>query len=150
MLPQLLFACNTMVHQSTGHSPYEFMFGQKPQLPVDLLLGQAEEEPSSTTPDDWVKEHQDHLASVYVAARKNLDAAAKAREQLQPPTTTSILPVGTLIYRMNHGQGRRKIQDVWESTSCTKWWNVWIRWGRYTESSPAITRNSRRTSITHK
>ena len=116
MLPQLLFAYNTTVHQSTGHSPYELMFGQKPQLPVDLLLGRADEEPSPTTPDDWVKEHQDHLATVYVAARKHLDAAATARERRQPPTTTSILPVGTLIYRRNHGPGRRKIQDVWEST----------------------------------
>ena len=85
MLPQLLFAYNTTVHQSTGHSPYELMFGQKPQLPVDLLLGRADEEPSPTTPDDWVKEHQDHLATVYVAARKHLDAAATAREPAPTP-----------------------------------------------------------------
>ena len=116
MLPQLLFAYNTTVHQSTGHSPYELMFGQKPQLPVDLLLGRADEEPASAAPADWVTEHQDHLASVYAAARKQLDAAAEARERRQPPTTTSILPVGTLVYRRNHGLGRRKIQDVWEST----------------------------------
>ena len=116
LLPQLVFAYNTTVHQSTGHSPYELMFGQKPQLPVDLLLGQADEEPASITPDDWVTKHQDHLASVYVAAKKHLEAAATAREQRQPPTTTAILPVGTLVYRKNHVLGRRKIQDVWEST----------------------------------
>lgn len=116
MLPQLLFAYNTTVHQSTGHSPYELMFGQKPQLPVDLLLGQADEEAAVVTTDDWVSKHQDHLASVYVAARKQLETAATTREQRRPPTTTSILPAGTLVYRKNHVLGRRKIQDTWEST----------------------------------
>lgn len=92
------------------------MFGQKPQLPVDLLLGQADEEPALTTPDDWVTKHQDHLASVYVTARKQLETSAKSRERQQSPTTMSILPVGTLVYRKNHVPGRCKIQDVWDST----------------------------------
>ncbi|KAJ8409813.1 hypothetical protein AAFF_G00218720 [Aldrovandia affinis] len=116
VLPQLLFAYNTTAHQSTGHSPYELMFGQKPQLPVDLLLGQAEEEQMATTLEDWVTRHQDHLASVYVNARRYLEAAATSREHRQPEPNAPILLAGTLVYKKNHGPGRRKIQDMWEST----------------------------------
>lgn len=84
VLPHLLFAYNTTVHQSTSHSPYELMFGRKPQLTVDMLLGRAEEEQTAITIEDWVSRHQDHLASVYTNARKRLEAAATSREQSQP------------------------------------------------------------------
>ena len=116
VISHLVFAYNTTVNQSTGYSPYELAYGQKPLLPVDLLLGRAEEEQTATTPDDWVSKHQDHLATIYVEARRHLEAAAASRERRQPESNAPVLAIGTLVYKRSHRPGRRKIQDKWEST----------------------------------
>lgn len=114
LLPQLLFAYNTTVHQSTQHSPYELMFGQKPKLPVDHLLGGCGEV-EECTPSDWVVRHQEYLTSVYTSARKHLESAAE-RRRVGFSEVTPILSSGTLVYCRNHFHGRHKIQDVWSST----------------------------------
>ena len=111
-LPHLLFAYNTSVHQSTGHSPYELMFGQKPQLPVDFLLGLGAEDPDNTPPTDWVTTHKEHLAEIYADAKSRLEAAATTRERYgQPPPP---LLGNARVYRRSHPLGRHKIQDLWD------------------------------------
>ncbi|XP_042579406.1 uncharacterized protein LOC122137399 [Cyprinus carpio] len=112
-LPQVLFAYNTTVHQSTGFSPYELMFGRKPTLPLDSLLGTIDI-PSDSTTAEWVKEHQKHLSAIYSQARAHLEAAAqqRAKNHLAP---LPLLPPGTLVYRRSHPHGRHKISDHWEN-----------------------------------
>ncbi len=112
-LPQLLFAYNTSVHSSTGFSPYELMFGRKPLLPIDSLLGLTEEVTSGGTAEDWVREHQMHLTSTYLKARTQLEAAAASRAQHRS-VPLPILPIGSFVYRRSHPPGRHKIQDQWE------------------------------------
>lgn len=63
-LPQLLFAYNTTVHQSTQHSSYELMFGQKPHLQIDFLLGVAGEELVGGGVSGWILHHKEHLSLV--------------------------------------------------------------------------------------
>ena len=55
VLPQLLFAYNTTVNSATGYAPYELMFGRRPHLPVDALLGKEREDPPprTWTPGWW-------------------------------------------------------------------------------------------------
>lgn len=115
LLPQLIFAYNTTVHQSTQHSPYELMFGQKPKLPVDHLLGSSDELEEECTLSDWVAQHHEYLTSVYTSARRHLETAAE-RRRAGFPESISILPSGNLVYCRNHFHGRHKIQDVWSST----------------------------------
>lgn len=112
-LPQLLYAYNTTEHQSTGYSPYELMFGQKAQLPVDFLLGGLPEEPIYRSAKDWVDEHQKHLSSVYLQAKDQLQKAAERRNRHHQPSGSCILTPGTLVYRRSHPLGRHKIQDAW-------------------------------------
>ncbi|XP_041935239.1 uncharacterized protein LOC121697664 [Alosa sapidissima] len=115
LLPQLLFAYNTTVHHSTQHCPYELMFGQKPRLPVDQLLGVIEDPPYANTAD-WMGQHKEHLLAVYSNAREKLEAAAvyRRRDHADP---APILSRGTLVYCKNHFHGRHKIQDIWSSTA---------------------------------
>ena len=115
-LPQLVFAYNTTVHQSTGHTPYELMFGRKPQLPIDALLGSGEDELVEGSVGDWVTEQQEFLQFAYASAERRLKATATQRAQRHPTVTAPILPAGTIVYRRNHVQGRNKIQDIWDST----------------------------------
>lgn len=114
LLPQLLFAYNTTEHQSTGFSPYELMFGQKPRLPVDQLLGVADRDSPNSDLGDWMAQHREHLSTAYGHARHQLEAAAAHRnkDHVEP---TPILPSGTLVYCKNHHHGRHKIQDFWSS-----------------------------------
>lgn len=109
-LPQVLFAYNTTVHQSTGYSPYELMFGRKPHLPVDALLGVTEECSRAAPLEDWVEEHQEHLRSTYAEARRHLEAAAARRARQEPEAKIASLLKGTVVCRQNHVQGRNKIQ----------------------------------------
>lgn len=90
------------------------MFGQKPKLPVDRLLGSSDET-VERTPLDWVTQHQEYLTSIYASARNQLEAVAERRRAVGPQSV-SILPPGTLVYCRNNFQGRHKIQDVWSST----------------------------------
>lgn len=115
-LPQVLYAYNTTEHQSTGFSPYELMFGRKPQLPVDFLLGASQSESMSRSAQEWVEEHKQRLSSVYVHAREQLQQAAERRNKHFQPTVISLLPPGTLVYRKSHPLGRHKIHDAWDST----------------------------------
>ena len=39
MAPKFVFSHNTLPNASTGISPYEIVFGQKPQIPLSLKLG---------------------------------------------------------------------------------------------------------------
>lgn len=111
-LPQVVFAYNTTVHSSTGYSPYELMFGRKPFLPVDALLGFHDCDGEGSV-EDWVQEHQERLRVAYDLAGRHLEEAAAKRASCQPQANAELLPVGTIVYRRNHVQGRNKIQDVW-------------------------------------
>ncbi|KAK7161090.1 hypothetical protein R3I94_003925 [Phoxinus phoxinus] len=90
------------------------MFGQKPKLPVDHLLGRSDEPEEERTPSDWVAQHQEYLSSVYTSARRHLESAAE-RRRAAFPQFIAILTPGTLVYCRNHFHGRHKIQDVWNS-----------------------------------
>lgn len=89
------------------------MFGQKPKLPVDALLG-MEEESVPGSAQDWVANHREYLASVYTNARKQLEAAANNRAR-HCPESVPILSAGTLVLCKKHFLGRHKIQDVWST-----------------------------------
>lgn len=115
-LPKILFAYNTTPHASTGHSPFQLMFGQKGRLPIDFLLGHAEDELTTGHTHDWLKQHQDDLKAIYSHARDQLNRAAEHRNQQVTPTGNQPLAPGTLVYRRNHPLGRHKIQDFWEPT----------------------------------
>ncbi|XP_076830004.1 uncharacterized protein LOC143475987 [Brachyhypopomus gauderio] len=114
-LPHVLFAYNTTVHSSTGYSPFELMFGQKPHLPVDALLGTHPEGQLEVPVEDWITRHQEHLRSAYELAGRHLQEAAAQRVQQQPKGNVDLLPPGTIVYKKNHVLGRHKIQDVWDA-----------------------------------
>ncbi|KAK7898384.1 hypothetical protein WMY93_019237 [Mugilogobius chulae] len=79
-LPQVIFAYNTTVHQSTGECPHFLMFGQEPHLPVDFLLGRVPES-SEGRIEDWVQEHQKRLQVAFDGAQQRLKAAAARRKE---------------------------------------------------------------------
>lgn len=117
-LPQVTYAYNTTVHQSTGMTPYFIMFGREPRLPVDFLLGAELDETEEGQEEDWVQRHQELLEEAYSHVRQRLDARRQHRDQKQEAQVRDpSLSEGDLVYVRNHGvKGRNKIQDVWDPT----------------------------------
>lgn len=114
-LPQLLLAYNTTEHASTGYSPHELMFGQKPNLPVDFLLG-TNADINSGGISDWIDEHQKRLNIAYKHAKDQIQIAAERRNKQVTPNVTEILCPGTRVLKRCHPLGRNKIQDAWDDT----------------------------------
>ena len=61
-LPLLMMAYRSSVHESTGFSPNEMMFGREVPLPLDLVIGQAEPTGNCTTEyADWLSEQMERI-----------------------------------------------------------------------------------------
>ena len=113
-LPEVLYAYNATSHSSTGVSPFYLMFGRDARLPIDVLLGVAEEEEQTRV--DWVKEHQTRLTDAYKKARHRLEQKANSRKDFYNRKAKSApLQVGDRVYLRNRKvKGRNKIQDAWD------------------------------------
>lgn len=92
------------------------MFGRKPQLPIDALLGTAEEDVREGSIGEWIQDQQEFLQFAFASAETQLKNAAAQRARQQQTEVAPILPAGTIVYRRRHAPGRNKIQDVWDST----------------------------------
>ncbi len=89
------------------------MFGQKPQLPIDFLLGMAGGElVEGSSVSDWILQHKEKLSLVYGSARRYLEERAPYQGMMLS-NNASILAPCTLVYCRSHPLGRNKIQDAW-------------------------------------
>ena len=71
-LPLLLMAYRSAVHETTGCTPSEMMFGRELRLPVDLLYGCPGAVERPTEPNDYADRLRDQLAIVHQYARDHL------------------------------------------------------------------------------
>lgn len=109
-LPQLVYAYNTTVHNSTGMTPYFLLFGYEPKLPVDFLLNNQLEE-TAEMPEQWIVEHQGRLQAAYgevqerlreKVARHNRHYEGRANDQrfTKGESTSKAIIVDKIKFRM--------------------------------------------------
>ena len=79
-LDQAVFAYNTSVHESTGKSPYEMVFGRPARMPVEVELGVPLQNPSSQS--DYSQSLRKAIQLANQVAQKNL-AAARDKQSSQ-------------------------------------------------------------------
>ena len=72
-LEQAVFAYNTSVHESTGISPYEMVFGRPARMPIEVELGVPLQNPSSQS--DYTQSLRKAIQLANQVAQKNLLAA---------------------------------------------------------------------------
>ena len=74
--PQFAFAHNTVPNASTGVSPYEIVFGQKPQIPHCLKLGLLRDS-KQTCNSEFCKDLQLHTHTLQTSNNKDADKLLK-------------------------------------------------------------------------
>ena len=112
-LPELVQAYNSTAHSSTGFSPHYLLFGQEPQLPVDILLGRPGV--MSTSTESWVRAHQTRLREAQRLATAKMNEEADRRARMHPARGDSDLALGAAVRVRHRCLGRNKIQDRWQS-----------------------------------
>ncbi|GFW44473.1 retrovirus-related Pol polyprotein from transposon 412 [Trichonephila clavipes] len=70
-VPLFLLAYRSAVHETTGYSPSQMLFGRDLRLPCDLLFGRPPDTPSS--PEEYVQNLQARFEDVHNLARERIN-----------------------------------------------------------------------------
>ena len=82
VLPYVMMAYRSSVHESTGQSPSSMHFGHEIQLPIDLLLGEPPKEVSSSiSSSSYVVELKDVLSRIHDLAREKMIEASDRQKR---------------------------------------------------------------------
>lgn len=115
-LQELVYVYNATPHSSTGLSPFYMLYGRKPTLPLDHLLGTADIH-SPPLSEDWVVAHKKRLDDAIKLAGEVLKKNAERRKEIYNRAAREApLPVGSKVLLKAHPLGRQKIQDTWSPT----------------------------------
>lgn len=108
-LPELLWAYNNRVHNTTGYTPYMMLFGRPGQEVAEMNLGPLSEELPRTA-DSWVQEHQDKLRTVHRLVNEKLQR--QTPRDHQPVQNTPLSPGDKVLVRSKRPTD--KLDDRWE------------------------------------
>jgi len=80
ILPYVMAAYRSAIHDSTGHSPNFLMFGRDVRAPVDVVSGTLPND-ERATPDAYADELYQRLLTAYQFVREQLGLVASRSEQ---------------------------------------------------------------------
>ncbi|PIK46153.1 Retrovirus-related Pol polyprotein from transposon [Apostichopus japonicus] len=111
-LPYASLAYNTAVHESTGFSPAELMFGRAVRTPLDIILPEMEEEEGVEYPD-FVEELRSRIKEMHKQARDNLaSAGARQKRQADRFASEDVYRPGDLVMVHNPAVGKGKTSKL--------------------------------------
>ena len=79
-LQRMVHAYNATTSRSTGYSPFFLMFGREPRLPVDLLFGEVNQEPSKESYRQYVQDWLAGMQRAYQIASEVSDKVATRKK----------------------------------------------------------------------
>ena len=74
-LPLFLLAYCSAVHETTGYTPSQMLFGRELRLPCDLFFGRPPDTPSS--PEEYLRDLQARFENVHNFARERISMATE-------------------------------------------------------------------------
>ena len=77
MLPFVMMAYRSSVHESTGKTPNEMMLGRNITLPLHIVTGVPDGEDSPETSTGYVNRLKEHFIKTYALACKRLKRSAE-------------------------------------------------------------------------
>ena len=111
----LVHAYNCTKHESTGYSPYYIMFGRKPRLALDVVLGLATETENKDY-CEYISDLKQKLENAYKLASNNLDHARNNQQKSYNKSAhASSIDIGDrVLVRILYFDGKHKIADKYE------------------------------------
>ena len=112
----MVHAYNCTKHDSTGFAPFELMFGRKPRLPVDLVLG-LDVAMNDVSHTDYICSLRNRLQEAFEKAKKNQDlSAAQMTMQYNKHIRGQPLQRGdkVLVRLLRFTEGKHKLENFWE------------------------------------
>ena len=111
----MIHAYNCTRHDSTGFAPFELMFGRKPRLPIDVVLGLNHAGEQKSYPE-YVQQLKTRLKEAYTKASENIKKAiGKMSQQYNKKMRGPTLEVGDkVLVRKVTFEGKHKLDNYWE------------------------------------
>lgn len=81
VLPLMMLAYRSSVHETTGYSPAKLNFGRELKLPIDLVYGQVPTETCQESYHEFVDQVKTNLEVVHEKAKKKMILANKSQKQ---------------------------------------------------------------------
>ena len=141
-----MMAYQSSLHSSTGHTPFELVFGHEMQLPLHVVMGQANKSESTYTKfvvnlgEKLVQAHQDVTEKLKLAQLRQKDAFDKGVKY-------SVYQPGDLVFRfspeLKPGE-LNKFHRKWEGP-----FEIMERVSEVTYRLRSMGRHSRRSSVVH-
>ena len=78
-IDSVVFAYNTSCHKSTGHSPYELIFGRTPRMPIELECGIPLANPSKHS--EYTRSFRSKIRSIREIAKANIEKARNGQRR---------------------------------------------------------------------
>ncbi|GFW04467.1 hypothetical protein TNCV_878361 [Trichonephila clavipes] len=141
-VPLFLLAYRSAVHETTGYSPSQMLFGQDLRLPCDLLFGRPPDTPSS--PEEYVQNLQARFEDVHNLARERINLRTeKIKTRYDTKATGHQFKEGDKVWLYNPTRRKGlspKLQSHWDgSYTILKIINdVVIRIRKSTNSKPRV------------
>ena len=115
LLPFVMHAYRTSIHESTGYSPYRLMMGEKCSLPQDVnteeLRSSRENEVAAHPFAAWVR---DALEVAYDQVRHSLNRTAARRKRLYDVKAVNRkFPVGSWVLWYYPPAAQKKLGSPW-------------------------------------
>ena len=109
-LPYALFAYRCTVHESTGHTPFEMIYGRNPALPGEEKLLAIEEQGI----DEFIKNLRHAIQQVHEMARSKLKKKQMTHYEKQTPKNIKKFSVGEKVLVKSNDPRRHKLEYVYD------------------------------------
>ncbi|KFM56688.1 Retrovirus-related Pol polyprotein from transposon 412, partial [Stegodyphus mimosarum] len=141
-LPLFLLAYRSAVHETTGYSPSQMLFGRDLRLPCDLLFGRPPDAPSS--PEEYIQDLQARFEVMHNFARERVNLATeKMKTRYDTRATGHRFNEGDKVWLWNPTRRKGlspKLQSPWDGpyTVLNRLNDVVVRIRKSSNSKPKV------------
>lgn len=117
-LQAMVFAYNCTRSETTGHSPFELMFGRTPRIPADVKFGLREKEDGKTY-NEYIEDLRSKMQEAYKIVKSSIEKTqGRSKARYDEKMKGVALEVGdsVLVKKVRFGEGKHKLADKWEET----------------------------------
>jgi len=112
----LVYAYNCTPHEATRVSPYELMFGRKPNLPIDTMFEKAKDESTNKSTQEYIEDLQERMATTHDIIQKHTNKSKDKQKQYYDKKAKIVkISVGdrVLVKKLSF-DGKHKLADRFE------------------------------------